>query len=178
MFRKALKLGVMGWRPLITALRAAADRWTVEEVKRLLKEFFDPDEFGILWHRISRFTETCMQLETRFQAQEEGLILPKGDHGKYVKWINQTMVRPQYTQELDVNEWRAIRERHENASEIPPNSIPTFARKKVMFGALMEEKREISPEWEEELNNICPCIRKDEDPGLIGDGSLFFRMVV
>jgi hypothetical protein len=74
MFRKALKKGVMGWKPLVMALRATAD-------KRVLKEFFDPQEFAILWHNVRRFTETIAQLESRLQVREEGLTPPKGNQG-------------------------------------------------------------------------------------------------
>jgi hypothetical protein len=171
----------MGWRALVTALLAAADRWSVGEVKRLLKKFFDPSEFAILWHRMSRATETRAQLETRPQAQEEGLLLPKGDQGKYIKWLKKTidaaehakmMILLQRTQELDINEWRTIREhykgllkqREEQIPEIPRGSVPTFTRKKIMFGALMEGKHEITPEWQAELKDIYESIRRNEDP--------------
>jgi hypothetical protein len=36
-----------------------------------------------------------------------------------------------------------------------------------MFGALMEEKHEVTPEWEAELKDICESTRKGGDPGIV-----------
>jgi hypothetical protein len=94
------------------ALRAAADRWSTTEMKRLLKEFFDPEQYAFLWHRLSRFADTKDQLKSRLQAQEDGIRLPRGDQGKYIKWLKnsteatehaKTMILLQRTQELDIN---------------------------------------------------------------------------
>jgi hypothetical protein len=90
LFRKTLTTGVVGWKPLIMALRAAVDRWSAAEMKRLLKEFFDPNEYAYLWHRLSKFTDTQEQLEFRLRAQEDGIRLPQGDQKKYIKWLKDT----------------------------------------------------------------------------------------
>jgi hypothetical protein len=120
LFRKTLITGTMGWKPLIMALRAAVTRWTAAEMKRPMKEFFDPHEFAYLWGRLSRFTDTKEQLESRLQIQEEGIKLPQGNQKKYVKWLKNAnnasehakmMILLQRTQELDIHEWREIRER-------------------------------------------------------------------
>jgi hypothetical protein len=64
---------------------------------------------------------------------------------------------------LDINEWREIREqvyerfgrekykkllqtRDESIPELPKGSIPKFDRKRAIFGALKEEKEELTPE--------------------------------
>jgi hypothetical protein len=164
LFRKTLTTGVMGWRPLVMALRAATDRWSAGEVHRSLKVVFDPDEYAILWSRLSKLTDTKDQRESRLQAQESGIRLPGGDQKKYVKWLKNTcdasehakmMVLLQRTQELNLNEWREIREqayerfgkdkykellhtRAEMIPELPKGSIPRFDRKRAMFGVLKE----------------------------------------
>jgi hypothetical protein len=137
---------------------------------------------------MSKFTETRLQLEARVEANDEWPILPKGDEGKYVKWLKNTSDAQQYarmmallqrTQELGLNEWRELRERayerfgkdlyksllaqrHRETPVLPPNPGPTFARKQVMFGALMEEKHEITPEWQGELKEKYESIRTGE----------------
>jgi hypothetical protein len=180
MFRKTLITGVMGWKPLIMALRAAVNRWSDTEMKRLLKEFFDPNEYAYLWARLSKFSDTKEQLETRLQIQEEGIRLPQGNQKKYIKWLQNTneatehakmMILLQRTQELDIHEWREIREqayvrfgkeeykkllqeRDEMIPEVPRGSIPTFDGKRVMFGAMKEEQSEITPEWSQYLPEV------------------------
>jgi hypothetical protein len=47
--------------------------------------------------------------------------------------------------------------------EIPRGSIPTFSRKKVMFGALKEEQSAISPEWSKQLSEIYESLRRDRE---------------
>jgi hypothetical protein len=165
LFRKALVTGTMGWKPLIMALKAAVTRWSAAEMKRHMKEFFDPHEFAYLWGRLSRFTDTKEQLESRLRIQEEGIKLPQGNQKKYVKWLKNTrdasehakmMILLQRTQELDIHEWREIRERayarfgkeeykrllqkrDESIPETPKGSIPSFDGKRVIFGAMKEE---------------------------------------
>jgi hypothetical protein len=189
LFRKTPMTGVMGWRPLIMALRAAVDRWSVAEMKRPLKGFFDPDEYAILWLRLSKFADTKDQLESRLRAQEDGIRLPRGDQKEYIKWLKNTheasefakmMIALQRTQELDINEWREIQEqvyerfgkeiykkllqeRDESISEILKGSIPEFYRKRVAFGALKEEQDELTPEWEKRLPEIYEALRSGRD---------------
>jgi hypothetical protein len=189
LFRKTLIQGVMGWKPLIMALRAAADRWSSAEIRQLLKEFFDPNEYAILWLRLSKFTDTQGQLETRLQAQEVGIHLPKGNQKKYIKWLEQThdasehakmMILLQRTQELDVNELREIREqayerfgkvkykrllqeRDEMTTDPPKGSIPQFGCKKILFGAMREEQDGLTPEWEKRLPDIYETLRSGKN---------------
>jgi hypothetical protein len=189
LFRKTLTQGVMGWKPLIMALRAAADRWTAEEIRRLLKEFFDPNGYAFLWLRMSKFADTQGQLEARLQAQEAGIHLPKGNQKKYVKWLKLTndafehakmMILLQRTQELDINPWREIREqayerfgrteykkllqeRGDTIPDPPKGSIPQFGRKKILFGAMKEEQDGLTPEWERRLPEIYEILRSERD---------------
>jgi hypothetical protein len=189
MFRKTLTTEVMGWKPLIMAVRAAADRWSATEMKRLLKEFFDPNEYAYLWTRVSKFTDTKEQLESRLQAQEDGIRLPQGNQKRYIKWLQNTdeatehakmMILLQRTQELDISEWWEIREqayvrfgkerykellqeRDEIVPEAPKGSIPTFNRKRIMFGAMKEEQAEITPEWSRYLPETYECLRSGQN---------------
>jgi hypothetical protein len=178
----------MGWKPLIMALRAAVTRWTAEEMKRLMKEFFDPHEFAYLWGRLSRFTDTKEQLESRLQIQEEGIKLPQGNQKKYVKWLKNTsnasehakmMILLQRRQELNIHEWREIRERayarfgkeeykkllqerDESIPEVPKGSIPSFDGKRVIFGAMKEEEAEVTPEWARVFPEVYESLRTGE----------------
>jgi hypothetical protein len=193
MFRKTLTQGVMGWKPLIMDSRAAADRWSAEEIQRLLKEFFDPIEYAYLWLRLSKFTDTQEQLESRLRAQEEGLRIPRGSNKKYVKWLKNTedaeeharmMILLQRTQELDLIEWRSIREeayerfgkakykellrrRADLTPETPKGSIPRFERKKVMFGAMKEEKDGLTLEWERRLPAIYDALSSGQNESTV-----------
>jgi hypothetical protein len=53
------------------ALRGAADRWSTAEMKRLLKEFFDPAEFAILCHRLQVQVGTPQMKEQLGPARRE-----------------------------------------------------------------------------------------------------------
>jgi hypothetical protein len=94
------------------------------------------------------------------------------------------MILLQRTQELDVCEWRAIREeaydrfgkaeynkllqtRTELAPEVPKGSIPKFERKKAIFVAMKEEQDGLTPEWEERLPAIYDALSSGQNEAMV-----------
>jgi hypothetical protein len=155
----------------------AARRWTPSVVQKYVKTHFNQQEYQERWHRLSMFASMDEQLENRLIAKGEWLHLPQGNAGKCVKWLKHEldprehahmMVLVQRTQQLDVNEWREIREKaYERFGEdryeallknrekqtlklkMIAKTAPTveFAWKQAIFGAMREEEMEITPEW-------------------------------
>jgi hypothetical protein len=142
---------------------------------------------------MSKFADTQEQLESRLRALEEGIHIPQGSQKKYVHWLENTndakehakmMILLQRTRELEVHEWRAIREqayerfgkeeykellqsRAELIPEVPKGSVPRFERKKVMFGAMKEEQDDLTPEWEKRLPAIYEALNSGQDKAAV-----------
>jgi hypothetical protein len=121
------------------------------------------------------------------------LSIPRGARKKYVKWLKNTedaeeharlMILLQRTHELDLIEWRAIREeayerfgkarykellrkRADLTPEVPKGSIPRFERKKVSFGAMKEEKDGLTLEWEKRLPAIYEALSSNQNEGVV-----------
>jgi hypothetical protein len=91
------------------------------------------------------------------------------------------MVLLQRTQQLDVNEWRELREqayerfgkdlykrllqiRDEETPVLLKGSIPSFDRKRIMFGAMKEERGAQTPEWVSQLPEVYEALRSKGDP--------------
>jgi hypothetical protein len=89
------------------------------------------------------------------------------------------MILLQRTQELDIHEWREIRERayvrfckeeykrllqerDESIPEVPKGSIPSFDGKRFIFGAMKEESDEFTPEWARIVPEIYESLRTGE----------------
>jgi hypothetical protein len=90
------------------------------------------------------------------------------------------MILLQRTQELDIHEWREIREqaytrfgkeeykkllqeRDERTPDIPRGSIPTFDGKRIMFGAMKEEHAEMTPEWSQILPEVYEGLKNGQN---------------
>jgi hypothetical protein len=194
LYRKALQVGILGWNPMVEALREAARRWSPSVVQKYGKTYFNQQEYQELWHGLSMFTPMDEELESRLIEKVEGIALPQGNDAKFVKWPkheqNQRdhahMMRMlQRTQQLDINEWREPREQayrrfgndrykallQERDMQTPQirataRNVPMaeFVRKQAIFGALQEEKPEMTPEWRKSLREICNQIEKGIQP--------------
>jgi hypothetical protein len=120
LYRKALQVVILEWNPMVEALREAAKRWTPKVVQKCVKTYFNRQEYQDLWHSLNMFASMDEHLESRLIAKGEGLHIPQGNDGKYVKWLKHErnpeehahmMVFLQRAQQLDVNEWRETREK-------------------------------------------------------------------
>jgi hypothetical protein len=78
---------------MVDALREAARRWSPERLIRYVKIFLDQQEYGEIWHRMSMYAPMDGQLVSQLAAKSEGILLPQGNDGKYVKWLSMTRTR-------------------------------------------------------------------------------------
>jgi hypothetical protein len=49
LFRKAIERKICGWNPMAMILRAAVEHWGIKAVKSTTKEFFNQNEYRMLW---------------------------------------------------------------------------------------------------------------------------------
>jgi hypothetical protein len=92
LFRKAIKRRICGWNSMAMTLRAAVEQWRIKSVKSTTEEFFNQDEYRMLWCRFDS-DDLEQQLRNRLEAHGLGLSLPHGDERLYLKWANNCQTR-------------------------------------------------------------------------------------
>jgi hypothetical protein len=69
LFRKAIEQRICGWNLIATIIRAAVDQWGINAVKSTTREFFNQDEYCILWNRLDS-DDSEQQLRHRLEARK------------------------------------------------------------------------------------------------------------
>jgi hypothetical protein len=166
-------------------LRSRVEKWDVQTVTQVTKEFFNQDECRTLWCRMGILDDVEQQLRNRVEMKEVGLSFPHGDEQMYSRWLKclsdpedhaKAMVLLQRTQEIPKSDRKMLRNEagkrfgedkydkllrtmDDMRAPLTTPKSPTVGKQNILLAALKDEKKAGGLDWEQQVPQIIRSLR-------------------